>query len=55
MAREISKNRYSGFGILGAVTEHGADGQLLPGVPVVASYDRLLESVDSLNINTQKS
>ncbi|UBH07077.1 polyprenyl glycosylphosphotransferase [Leucobacter sp. Psy1] len=52
VAREISRNRYSGFGIIGAVTEHGANRNLLPGLPVVASYDRLLEAVDALKVNT---
>lgn len=52
VAREISRNRHSGFGIIGAVTEHGADRNLLPGLPVVASYDRLLEAVDALRVNT---
>lgn len=52
IAREISKNRYAGFGLLGAVTEQGTNQELLPGLPVLASYDGLLEAVDRLNIDT---
>lgn len=52
VAREISKNRYAGFGVLGAVTERGTNEELLPGLPVVASYDELLSTVDKLRIDT---
>lgn len=52
VAREISRNRYAGFGLLGAVTEPGSDTELLPGLPVVASYDGLIEAIDERRIDT---
>lgn len=51
IAREISKNRYAGFGLLGAVTEQGTNAELVPGLPVLASYDGLLEAVDQHNVD----
>lgn len=52
VAKEISEDRNAGFGLLGAVTEHGRTGDLLPGLPVVASYDGLITAVDELKVDT---
>lgn len=52
VATEISKNRYAGFGLLGAVTESGSNTDLVPGLPVVAGYDGILQAVDDLSIDT---
>ena len=52
VARQIARNRHAGFGLLGAVTELGSNQELLPGLPVVASYDDLLEAVDRLKVDT---
>lgn len=52
IAQQIARNRHAGFGLLGAVTELGSNAELLPGLPVVASYDDLLEAVDRLKVDT---
>lgn len=52
VATSIAQNRNAGFGVVGAVTEHGGDSHLLPGLPVVGSYDGLVETIDEYNVNT---
>lgn len=52
MVRQLRSNPLSGFELVGAVTD-GADGdELLPGLPVVAGYDRLLSALDDHRIDT---
>lgn len=52
IAAEISKNKYAGFGLVGAVTKSGNDGELLPGLPVVADYDGLLAAAVEHQVDT---
>lgn len=52
IAREITRNYYAGFGLVGAVTQHGAGEELLPGLPIVCCYDGLLQAVDELAVDT---
>lgn len=52
VAMSIASNQYAGFGVIGAVTEYGSDNNLAPGLPIVASYDDLLEAVDDFEIDT---
>ncbi|MBP1326217.1 exopolysaccharide biosynthesis polyprenyl glycosylphosphotransferase [Leucobacter exalbidus] len=46
VASEISRTRYAGFGMVGAITEEGSQTELLPGLPVVGDYTQLVEAVD---------
>lgn len=52
IARGISRNRYAGFGLLGAVTERGGPGELVQGLPIVASYDGLIEAINEHDADT---
>lgn len=58
VAAEISRARYAGFGLVGAVTDigtvrsmNGDPTELLPGLPVVAGYNGLVEAVDEHRID----
>lgn len=52
VAGQLARDPNAGFELLGAVTERGSSDELLPGVPVVASYEELLPTVDRLGIDT---
>lgn len=52
IAQEITRSRYAGFELLGAVTGRGTDVELLPGLPVIASYDEVISMVDQYAIDT---
>lgn len=52
VAKEIARSQYAGFDLVGAVTERGTNKDLLPGLPVVASYDSMIEAVDNLKVDT---
>ncbi len=49
--RQLRSNAIAGFKLLGAVTESGSQHELLPGLPVVADYDSLLDAVDQYDID----
>jgi len=51
VARAISRVRHAGFKLVGAVTEHGTDKDLIPGVPVLTDYDGLLPAIDTHEID----
>lgn len=52
VARLLRANALAGFNIVGVVTTNPDEADLLPGVPVVASYDTLLESVERFDVDT---
>lgn len=52
VAENIRRDAYVGFDLLGAVTEHGSNHELLPNIPVIAGYAGLLGAVDSEQADT---
>ncbi len=49
--RQLKQNSVAGFDLIGAVTD-AAGTELLPGLPIVANYDNLLDAVDTHEIDT---
>ncbi|RKQ89818.1 Undecaprenyl-phosphate galactose phosphotransferase WbaP/exopolysaccharide biosynthesis polyprenyl glycosylphosphotransferase [Mycolicibacterium mucogenicum 261Sha1.1M5] len=52
VARLLRSNTLAGFNIVGVVTTDPEEPDLLPGVPVVASYDGLLQTVERFETDT---
>ncbi|MFF8818891.1 sugar transferase [Leucobacter sp. NPDC015123] len=52
VARLLRSNTLAGFNIVGVVTTDPEEPDLLPGVPVVASYDNLLSTVERFETDT---
>ncbi|MDJ1370119.1 sugar transferase [Gulosibacter molinativorax] len=52
VAEEIARTSYAGFDVVGAVTEHGTNQELAPGVPVLSGYEGLMHVVDAYHIDT---
>lgn len=51
-ATQLRANSINGFELVGAVTNSDVSGEILPGIPVLAHYDRLIATVDAHNIDT---
>ena len=51
VAAEISRSRFAGFGLVGAVTEQNGQSDLLPELPIVAGYNDLVRAVDAHRID----
>ena len=51
VAQQIMRDRFVGFGLVGAVTSRGSHTELAPGLDVVASYDELLGTIDAMKID----
>ncbi len=52
VAREIQRSKTSGFHIIGAATDGAGNGEVLPGLPIVAGYDGIIEAVDAYRVDT---
>src|SRR5690625_4405756 len=52
VAGQIFRDKYAGFDLIGVITEHGIESDLLPGLPVVGRYNDILPIVDSGEIDT---
>lgn len=51
VAQQIMRDRFVGFGLVGAVTARGSHSELVPGLDVVASYDELIDTIDAMQID----
>lgn len=51
VAQQIMRDRFVGFGLVGAVTARGSHSELVPGLDVVASYDDLIDTIDAMQID----
>ncbi|WP_336661911.1 sugar transferase [Leucobacter sp. USHLN154] len=51
VAKQIMRDRFVGFGLVGAVTSRGSQTELVPGLDVVASYDDLMTTIDAMKID----
>lgn len=49
-AKEILADKYSGFQILGCITEGDSNEDVLPGIPMLGDYDSLVHHIDKLDI-----
>ncbi|MGW9631223.1 sugar transferase [Agromyces sp. NPDC055520] len=52
VARQIARETSNGFVIVGAVTQGGSTEELVPGVPVLGSYDRAIDAIDAVQADT---
>lgn len=52
VAREIMRDGSAGFNLVGAVTDRGSANELLPNVPVFASFPELVSVVDEQGVDT---
>ena len=52
VARQLRSNTLAGFDIVGVVTTDADEHDLLPGVPVIPTYDDLLGTVERFNTDT---
>lgn len=52
LVQQLRRRNMSGFHVVGAVTERGSGTSLAPDIPVVASYDSIVEMIDRLEIDT---
>ena len=50
-AQQLRDNALAGFEIVGAVTDESGTRELVPGVPIVSDYPRILEAVENLDID----
>lgn len=51
VARELNRNKYAGFNLLGAVTDGGSPEHLIPGLPVVGAIENVIEAVDAQEVD----
>lgn len=52
VVEQISRNTYAGFHVVGAVTDSFGASEIMPGVPVVSDYQRVIEAVDEHAVDT---
>jgi len=52
VAKQIARETSNGFVIVGAVTQGGSAEDLVPGVPVLGTYDRAIDAIDAAQADT---
>lgn len=52
VVKEISRNRVSGFSLLGAITDTQDSHEVLLGIPVLGTFSTLLKNIDDHHIDT---
>src|SRR5690625_1521285 len=52
VASQILRDKYAGFDLIGAITEHGSEADLIPGIPVLAGYTKIIASIDKYEIES---
>lgn len=52
VAGQILRDKYAGFDLIGAVTEHGSESELFSGLPVVGGYGDILSLIDKGEVDT---